>query len=142
MPETTSTAPSSLDTKESHQITSFPPDSRIVGAFTGQPKHMCYCAMHLSPSTGGESSWKGSLPLTNFKGQTARDLQSNLASAEDDEQLIGSVTESNLEGMGLWPAYRDGFKTATGVETGVLVVGVCQRVSRLPDHEDRQHTCY
>ncbi|ODN76331.1 hypothetical protein L198_08107 [Cryptococcus wingfieldii CBS 7118] len=143
MPETTSTTPSSLDTKESHQTTSFPPDSLTVDPSTGQSKHKCYCAMHLIPSIGGKSSWEGGLPMTNFRGATARvrfsDRESTLLEEgcagsaiklsfrsdepEDYEEVIGEVTKSDLEVMGLWPAYRDSFKTVTGVETGVLVDG-------------------
>ncbi|TYJ56515.1 hypothetical protein B9479_002762 [Cryptococcus floricola] len=123
------------------------PDTTSTAASSSTPRKATKLHHSLltvvSPSTGGESSWKGGVPLTNSKGKTARvrfsDREPTLLEEscsgpairlsfrsdepDDDEKLIGRVTKSDLEGMSLWPAYRDGFKTATGVETGMLVDG-------------------
>ncbi|ODN85869.1 hypothetical protein L198_07433 [Cryptococcus wingfieldii CBS 7118] len=125
------------------QSTVFPPDSRISGVSSNGAKHMCYCAMHLQPGESDQPSWTGGKPMINNKRHSGRihfsDRESTifefpcLSTAiilsfrdddpAEDEMLVGNVTKSKLDEMGLWPTYRDGFKTVTGVECGLLIHG-------------------
>ncbi|ODN85870.1 hypothetical protein L198_07434 [Cryptococcus wingfieldii CBS 7118] len=99
--------------------------------------------MHLQPGESDQPSWTGGKPMIDNKRHSARihfsDRESTifefpcLSTAiilsfrdddpAEDEKLVGTVTKSKLDEMGLWPTYRDCFKTATGVEWGLLVHG-------------------
>ncbi|TYJ53121.1 hypothetical protein B9479_006243 [Cryptococcus floricola] len=126
------------------QSTVFPPDSRVSGVYSNDDEHMCYCPVHLQPGESDEPSWTGGKPIINKESNSARihfrDRESTIFEflcagtaiitsfrdddPADDEVLVGStVTKSDLDEMGLWPTYRDGFKNATGVETGLLIRG-------------------
>ncbi|TYJ53117.1 hypothetical protein B9479_006239 [Cryptococcus floricola] len=132
--------PADSNASKDTQSTLFPPDSRISDDSSRGPNHMCYCPMHLQP---GESnaSWTGGKPMIFNDAHSARIHFNNrdptifelscastaiiLSFRDDDpaedEMLVGILTKSELDNMGLWPSCRDGFKTATGVECGVLV---------------------
>ncbi|ODN73576.1 hypothetical protein L202_08075 [Cryptococcus amylolentus CBS 6039] len=125
------------------QKTLFPPDSRISGVSSNGAKHTCYCAMHLKREESDEPSWTGGIPMISNERRSARIHFSDreptifefpcagsavILSFRDDEsydkeELIGTVTKAELSEMGLWPTYRDSFKTVTGLEYGFLVEG-------------------
>ncbi|TYJ53120.1 hypothetical protein B9479_006242 [Cryptococcus floricola] len=143
MPEST---PADSNASKDTQSTLFPPDSRVSGVSSNDDKHrhMCYCAMHLEPGESDEPSWTGGRPISNNDIDIARihfgsDREPTIFESTctratiilsfrdddlpEDEELVGYVTKSDLDEMGLWPMYRDVFKTATGVECGLLVEG-------------------
>ncbi|TYJ53122.1 hypothetical protein B9479_006244 [Cryptococcus floricola] len=128
MPEST---PADSNASKDTQSTLFPPDSRVSGDSSDDAKHMCYCAMHLQPGESDQPSWTGGKPIINndidsarihFSGDSDREPTIFEAPSED-EGLVGSVTKSKLDQMGLWPSYREGFKTATGMEFGLIIDG-------------------
>ncbi|TYJ51146.1 hypothetical protein B9479_008299 [Cryptococcus floricola] len=135
--------PADSNASKDTQSTVFPPDSRVSGVSSTGAKHMCYCVTHLQPGESDEPSWTGGKPIINKTQKCARihfsDRESTvfewlcarasiaLSFRDDDpaedEMLWSTLRKSSLERMGLWPKYRDSFKTATKVECGLLKDG-------------------